>query len=223
MSSDGELELDDYYSDQADDDNIISRYSPEEWIGAADDADQESADDTDDELIDDDGEVIVRPIKSKQKKMNDNGDSESEAETEDEDGDAPPPDALLDDEAEVASPADVQENQATEELSKWSQEIVVVKPENRRTSNRLSLYEMTEIVGILASYVEKNGAQFMPAGDADNSITIAKRTLMHRKCPLVLRRVVGRRKNPATKKIELYCEYWDPNEMIFSVTYDDVM
>ena len=92
---------------------------------------------------------------------------------------------------------------------KWhipdSENIIVVKPENRITSDTLSIYEYTELIGIRAKNIEDGGPYFVSAefikGISD-PIEIAEIEFQHRKTPLLLKRKVG-------DKIEI----WDPKLM----------
>jgi DNA-directed RNA polymerase subunit K/omega len=100
-----------------------------------------------------------------------------------------------------------------------STDVIVISPENRRTSNRLSKYEMTEIVSIRAQQIAEYNNPMIDIGILDDPIEIAKKELMMRKCPLMLRRVVGEKEVDGL--IHQFCEDWDPNTMTFTVVYKD--
>jgi hypothetical protein len=53
----------------------------------------------------------------------------------------------------------------------------------------------------------------MIKSDADDSVQIAKQELAQRKCPLLLKRLRGRRKHNG--KLHNVYEIWDPNKMTF--------
>jgi RNA polymerase Rpb6. len=82
--------------------------------------------------------------------------------------------------------------------------VKIVRPEERRTSHILSMYEATHIIATRAAQIESGSTCF-----ADNikgiidPIEMAKAELLQRKCPLLIRRKVG------NDKIEL----WSPNDM----------
>jgi DNA-directed RNA polymerase subunit K/omega len=107
-------------------------------------------------------------------------------------------------------------------VSSHNIEIIVVKRENHRTSDILSHFEMTELVGIRATQISQNGGCFTDTTGLTNPTDMAKRELMARQCPLVVRRYVGIRRNPATGLPAHYYEYKSPREMVFEVIYDDV-
>ncbi|SIP85868.1 RNA polymerase Rpb6 [Pacmanvirus A23] len=109
------------------------------------------------------------------------------------------------------------------EVSSFNKEIIVVKPENRLTSHVMSKFEQTEITSIRAVQISQFNNCLVDITGLDDPILMAKRELMMRKCPLIIRRKVGELKNPKTGKVEEYYEYWSPNEMQFSVEYLDAM
>lgn len=98
----------------------------------------------------------------------------------------------------------------------------VVAPDQRRTSNILSRFEMTEVVSIRARQIEEHNNCIVDTAGLDDPILMAKRELMMRKCPLTLSRYVGD-KRAADGVVYAYYEYWDPNEMQFSTQYTEVL
>ena len=107
-------------------------------------------------------------------------------------------------------------------ISSYIQEVIVIKPENRRTTNRMSKYEMTECCNIRAVQISQFNNCMVDITGLSNEVLMAKRELMMRKCPLTLRRHVGTLKNKSGE-VEQYYEYWDPNEMVFSTQYPEAM
>lgn len=83
-------------------------------------------------------------------------------------------------------------------------EKIRVPDDERKTSEYLTDYEITEIISIRATQISKNNDAFVDT-DHDNAIDIAKAELLARKCPLILVREVGKN----------YVEHWLPNEMVF--------
>lgn len=114
-------------------------------------------------------------------------------------------------------------SEIVEAPSKYSKEIIVVKPENRRTSNIMSKYEMTEYISIRATQISQHNNCMVDTTGLDDPVAMAKRELMMRKTPLVIRRHVGDIKNLATGELESYYEFWHPAEMAFATTYPDVL
>lgn len=110
---------------------------------------------------------------------------------------------------------------AAEQTSTFTREIIIIKPEERRTSSTMSRYEMTEHVSIRATQISQYNNCMVDITGLDDPVKMAKRELMMRMSPLVLRRHVG----DALLNGEMcsYYEYWSPNEMAFAVTYDDVI
>lgn len=96
--------------------------------------------------------------------------------------------------------------------------VMIVKPENRRTSNIMSEYEMAEYVSIRTLQIASHNNCFASVGDLDDPQKMAERELMQRKCPLRLRRYVGEGMlldgTPVT-----YYEDWSVTEMAFAIQY----
>lgn len=107
--------------------------------------------------------------------------------------------------------------------SSYNKVIVVVKPENRRTSNVMSKFEMTECVSIRATQIAQYNNCMVDTTGLDDPILQSKRELMQRMCPLTLRRYVGEKKNEKSGEIEAFYEYFSPNEMTFSTVYSDIL
>lgn len=131
---------------------------------------------------------------------------------------------LEDDDAPPADPDFEEEDDSLDlkKVSNYNKEIIVVHPDNRRTSHILSKYEMTEIVSIRATQISQHNNCMVDITGLDDPIKMAKRELMMRKSPLVLRRIVGDRRDE-NGEIRTYCEFWSPSEMQFATTYHDVL
>lgn len=110
------------------------------------------------------------------------------------------------------------------EINQNITKVYIVKPENRMTSDFLSVQEQTEIVSIRAEMISKDNDCQVPIDGLTDPIKMGQRELMGRKCPLIVRREIGEKKemDPETKTLVAtkYYEYWDPNEMGFSKIYD---
>ena len=107
-------------------------------------------------------------------------------------------------------------------VSKYNKEIIVVKPENRITGHVLTLYNMTEIISIRSTQIAQHNNCMVDITGLTDPIKMAKRELMMRKCPLILRRVIGDIKDPKTGEPQTYVEFWDVNTMQFATEYMDV-
>ena len=101
-------------------------------------------------------------------------------------------------------------------ISNHIAEIVIVKPENRLTSNVMSKFEMTDYVSIRTAQIADYNNCMVDISGLDNPVDMAKRELMKRKCPLMLRRYVGRRQSSRGEWVSYY-EDWNPAEMTFAV------
>jgi hypothetical protein len=99
----------------------------------------------------------------------------------------------------------------------FSQLVIEIPADERMMPDKLSLFEVTEILSIRTSEIAKHANCFVDTGDESDPRMQARAELAARMCPLTLERVVGRRYNPETKQIEVYCEMWDPNEMAFKL------
>lgn len=125
-----------------------------------------------------------------------------------------------DDEDEDDEDYEVSDDILVDNESKYIKEIIVVKSENRRTSNIMSKFEMTEAVSIRAVQISEHNNPMIETTLTD-PIDIAKCELMMRKCPLILERHLGDVKENG--KMISYYEFWCPNEMAFALNYDNVM
>lgn len=83
-----------------------------------------------------------------------------------------------------------------------TKEIIVVKPENRRTSSRIQKHELISIVGTLANYI-KNINGYNPYDNITNEKDIAIRMIKEKKCPFIIKRHIN----------ENTVELWKVNEM----------
>lgn len=97
-------------------------------------------------------------------------------------------------------------------------DIIIIKDENRRMSNVLTKYEMTELITVRGTQIAEHNNCFVK-NDYDDPIKQAKLELMSRKCPCAILRKAGEVRNAAGNIDKLY-ERWVPNDMTFSVVYD---
>lgn len=99
-------------------------------------------------------------------------------------------------------------------------EIVVIPAAERLMSDQLNKYEIAEIINIRTYQISKDGIAFCNIDGLDNAVDISKRELMRRQCPLMVRREAGRKLSPDGKRVLIYVEDWDPNEMIFAAHFN---
>lgn len=158
---------------------------------------------------------------------------EEQAELTDQDDDAVEEEDTAEEVNTVEDDEDV-ENDAEEEeieedevnlkqVSNYNKEIIVLRPENRRTTHICTKYEMTEIISIRATQISQHNNCMVDITGLDDPIKMAKRELMLRKCPLTIRRHVGDMRDKTTGELKSYYEYWSPNEMALAVSYTDVI
>ena len=81
----------------------------------------------------------------------------------------------------------------------------VVPPNERRTSNIMSLYEYTEVVSVRASHLNEDPSTpvFTDTKGCYDVISIAKKEIAERRCPFIIQRKVS----------ETKVEHWAVNEM----------
>lgn len=80
---------------------------------------------------------------------------------------------------------------------------IIVKSENRITSNILSIYEFIELISIRASQISNGSDVFTDINDISDPIEMAKKELIDNRCPLYVKRHIGLNKY----------ELWSPNVM----------
>lgn len=83
-------------------------------------------------------------------------------------------------------------------------EIIIVKPEDRITSDKMSFAEYTEVISIRAKSIERGGPIYIDTNNETNSIKLAENELLAKKCPLF----IIRQYNDGKK-----AERWDVNEL----------
>lgn len=89
--------------------------------------------------------------------------------------------------------------------------VYIVPAEQRITSEKLSDYEIAEIINVRATNISKGGKIFTNIEGLYDPIEMAKKELLDRKCPLYIKRNIGFVDNI------LYIEKWSPNEMIYTI------
>ncbi len=90
------------------------------------------------------------------------------------------------------------------ELDNDSKIQYIIKSDNKITSNILTIYEVTELIGIRATQISNGAPVFTDVSDINDPIEMAKLELKNNKCPLYVKRYLG---------LDKY-ELWDPNIMV---------
>lgn len=85
--------------------------------------------------------------------------------------------------------------------------IYIVKPEDRITSEYLSLYEYNAVIGHRATHISQGAFIFVDYKGLTDPIQIAKKEIMERKCPFAIKR----------KLCGNICEIWNINEMVINI------
>ena len=80
---------------------------------------------------------------------------------------------------------------------------IIVKSENRITSNILSIYEYIELISIRASQISNGSYVFTDVAGYSDPIEMAKKELIDNRCPLYVKRGIGMNR----------FELWSPNVM----------
>lgn len=88
--------------------------------------------------------------------------------------------------------------------------VILVPPEERRTSNVLTKTEMAFVISMRARQIETSGTTFVEIGDLNDPGKIAAKELYERRCPLLLRRIVGHSANG-----DPIVEQWDIKTMTY--------
>lgn len=108
--------------------------------------------------------------------------------------------------------------EVVDETSSHVAEIIIVKKENRCTSEVLSKYEITEIISVRAEQIARNNNPLVDVSDLTNPIDMAQREFMARRTPLIVRRYVGMRE--VDGKMMKHYEDWNVREMSYKNAFD---
>ena len=82
-------------------------------------------------------------------------------------------------------------------------EITIVSPSMRRSSEVITKYEFTDVVSNRAKHIENGGRVFVEIEDESCPIKIAEKEIRLKKCPLTIRRLISAN----------IAELWNVNEM----------
>jgi DNA-directed RNA polymerase subunit K/omega len=100
-------------------------------------------------------------------------------------------------------------------VGQYNSEINIVPADERQARDVLSVSEMTAIVSIRATQIQDKNNCLVDITGLTDPRKMAMRELMERKCPLYVRRCVD-----GTGADAVY-EIWDPNEMTYSLAYNE--
>jgi DNA-directed RNA polymerase subunit K/omega len=112
-------------------------------------------------------------------------------------------DEKLDDDIEIEEDNDIEEDSGVEEepiepsSSDYFKMISIVPIQERVTSDIMSYYEFSEVIGIRTTHIENGSTVYTKVDNSYSPRQMALKELFDRKCPLKVRRQVG-------KKIEIW-------------------
>lgn len=90
-------------------------------------------------------------------------------------------------------------------------ERILVDPNDRVTSNKMTDAEYTEVLSIRSTQIEKTSNVFTNVDGLIDPFEMAKKELHDRRCPLMISRNIGLSK----------VEHWNPNDMILPFGYNE--
>jgi DNA-directed RNA polymerase subunit K/omega len=90
--------------------------------------------------------------------------------------------------------------------------VVVVKPENRMTSDLMSLTEFCAVLGIRAQQIENGDDFYVDVTTENTAIDIAKKELYAGKTPCIVERVLHK------KADTIIVEHWKVSELTLPIT-----
>ena len=157
----------------------------------------------------------VKKIKSKEGITDDDFDDETEKSYKEKDDD---------EDDEIDEPDDTAEDividvDETDDLKhifmnkEYVYKIQIIPPDERRTSDILTLYEFTEIISTRAEQIERGSVVYTDVNGLDDPIKMAEKEFNDRRTPLVLNRNVGIVIDHNKKEIITYVEYFNVREM----------
>lgn len=111
---------------------------------------------------------------------------------------------LNDDDLDIDNITSNKINFIDNELENESKIQFIIKSDDKITSNILTIYEMTELIGIRATQISQGSPVFIDIDCISDPIEMAKKEILNNKCPLYVKRYIG---------LDKY-ELWDPNIMI---------
>lgn len=116
-----------------------------------------------------------------------------------------------DEEIDIYSTNETEKNE-NYNSSDYYETVYIVNKNDRITSNIMTRFEWSEIIGIRACHIQNGGPIYTEIGLLKDPYMIAIKELQDRKCPLKIIRKVGYNSE----------EHWSCNEMGFPVDVDNV-
>ena len=144
---------------------------------------------------------------NKNKSDLDNDDNENDYINDQDENEYPDEDIQDEDYDNINEEYELSDNKLTfidNELENESKIQFIIKNDNKLTSNILTIYEITELIGIRATQISQGSPVFIDIEYLSDPIEMAKKEIINNKCPLYIKRYIG---------LDRY-ELWDPNIMI---------
>ncbi len=187
------MDMDIHFSDEEDYNSDSESVWDEEEIKAGGKAVKKSKQDSEKEEKEDDDNNSNADIEEKE----DAEESDAEEDNDnDKDGDSDG-----DEDSEGEENGDEDEYYPEEDAG--DKEEIIVKEEDRITSDVLSKYEIVELISIRSTQISKGDMPFTDVSGLRDPISMAKKEIYDNRCPLLVKRHIGN---------NMY-EYWNPNNM----------
>lgn len=162
----------------------------------------------DDDLIDENTNDF---LPNKNKTDLDNDDNENDYINENDEDAIEDPDLDNDETYDIENVNEDQDEESNSKMSFIDNELendskiqFILKNNQKITSNILTIYELTELIGIRATQISNGSPVFVDITNINDPLEMAKKEIINNKCPLYIKRYIG---------LDKY-ELWDPNEMI---------
>lgn len=155
--------------------------------------------DAEDDLIDEIGETDEITDKNKQSDVIDNDDGNDDLDDDDNLGNV-----VIENKKHSQVVDYIKQN--------YRKRVIIIKPENRITSDKLTSFEKTNLIGTRATIIEKDPTIFVDK--SINALDIATDEFNQRKFPLYCRRLIRSYINNETKELIEEYENIYPNECI---------
>lgn len=185
------MDMDIHFSDEEDYNSDSESVWDEEEIKTGGKAVKKSKQDSEKEEKEDDDNNSNADIEEKE-------DAEESDAEEDNDKDG---DSDGDEDSEGEENGDEDEYYPEEDAG--DKEEIIVKEEDRITSDVLSKYEIVELISIRSTQISKGDMPFTDVSGLRDPISMAKKEIYDNRCPLLVKRHIGN---------NMY-EYWNPNNM----------
>ncbi len=98
----------------------------------------------------------------------------------------------------------------------YARDVIVIKPEDRQTSHIMSQYEFSNIIEIRTAQISEYANCLVDTKGLPTAELQARKELLMRKTPLVIRREFERLEDG---KMVKYVELWHPHEMTIPMQY----